>query len=472
MDLTKIFRNSSSVIKLLAVFVFLSVFSNCGGDEGGDVIDDPIEDSSIKVSVDPAVTYQEMTGFGGALTWYCDRITNSSKKEEITDLMFEDLGLDIVRLKNWYYPSNYPTDKTTDQMEVSWFKQHFDATNELFDIAKQKNPDIKVLLSSWGPPSSLKDNGELNEGTLRKDNGVFMYDEFAIYMEDVLNALAFTPDYLSIQNEPSYTNPGWETCEWRATETLDFPGYATAFDKVHDLIKNRTTPPMLIGPESANLGNASNFAGNTFKVFADALKDKDYLGMYAYHPYNLNESSSLSDMESSLHNLDNYRNKPNIMTEYSSMSWLKTAQFINRTLNIANASGYIYWELMWAEDSEHAMIKVNSAGNYELTPYYYLIKQYSKHISEGYLRVDLSTGSATIDAVAFIDPSGDKLVAILINPSSTTLEIKFDVAGHTPSGVMGWQSTESNNYKEMADLAPDKEISLVSGSVTTIVLDI
>ena len=135
-----------------------------------------------------------------------------------------------------YYAVNYPNDKTTDEMEVSWFKQHFDVTNELYDIAKAKSPNTKVLLSSWGPPSVLKDNGELYEGTLKKDNGVFLYDEFATYMEDVLDAVTFTPDYYSIQNEPSYTNPNWETCEWRATETLDFPGYATAFDNVHELI--------------------------------------------------------------------------------------------------------------------------------------------------------------------------------------------------------------------------------------------
>ena len=42
-----------------------------------------------------------MIGFGGAVTWYSDRITSSSKKDEITDLIFMDLimpGMDGVQL--------------------------------------------------------------------------------------------------------------------------------------------------------------------------------------------------------------------------------------------------------------------------------------------------------------------------------------------------------------------------------------
>lgn len=357
-------------------------------------------------------------------------------------------------------------------MEISWFKQHFDATDELFDIAQAKSTNIKVLFSSWGPPSVLKSNGKLQEGTLKKDvNSNFMYDEFATYFEDVLDHISFTPDYLSIQNEPSYTNPGWETCEWRPTDTGAFPGYDIAFDKVYDKIKGRTNPPVLIGPESANLGNSS-FGGNTFTSFASRLKDKDYLGMYAYHPYNLNESSSTIDMESSLHNLDLYQNKPNMMSEYSSMSWFKTAQLIQKTLSIANASAYIYWELMWAEDSEHAMIKVNSAGNYELTPFYYLIKQYSKHIIEGFQRVDLTSEIPALEGTAFISPSGDRIVCIVLNPASFSLDAKFNVANYTPLSISAWQSTENEHYVKLSGLNVDSEVSLPSKSVTTIVMDI
>ncbi len=461
----------SKLLKSILPLLSLLILFSCGnGDEDPDD-DNPPVDSSPVITIDPATTYQELTGFGGALTWYSDRITSSSKKDEITDLIFYDLELDIIRLKNWYYPTNYPVDKSPDEMEVSWFKQHFDATNELFDIAKTKNPKVKVLFSSWGPPSVLKSNAALNEGTLKKENGNFMYEEYATYWEDVLNNISFMPDFLSIQNEPSYTNPGWETCEWRPSETTDFPGYDTAFDLVYEKIKNLDTPPVMIGPESANLGN-SPFGGNTFTSFASKLFDKDHCGMYAYHPYNLNESSSVIDMESSLLSLANYQNKPNMMTEYSGLSWYKTAQFIQRTLSIANTSAYIYWELMWAEDSDKAMIQVNSAGDYELTPYYYLIKQYSKHLYEGFQRVDFASEITALEGTSFINPSGDRVVCIVLNSASFSLDVKFDVANHAPLSISAWQSTESEHYVELSGLEVNGDVSLPSKSVTTIVIDI
>ena len=234
---------------------------SCSDDEpdpnGGNPTPDPDPtDNSIKITVDPSTTYQEMVGFGGALTWYCDRVTSSAKKNEILDKMVNDLGADIIRLKNWYYPANYPTNKTPDQMEVSWFKQSFDATNELYDLIKTRNSNTQVLLSSWGPPSVLKDNNNLNEGTLKKEGGKFVYDQFATYWEDILDHISFTPDYLSMQNEPNYTNPGWETCMWSSSETATLPGYANAIDTLYQRIKDRTDLPVIIGPESANLSSA------------------------------------------------------------------------------------------------------------------------------------------------------------------------------------------------------------------------
>jgi len=471
MDLLKKINNQNFLITALIISLFIITLACGNGEENPDDGNNPPEDPTPKIIVDPSVTYQEMIGFGGAMTWYSDRITSSSKKDEITDLIFMDLDLDIIRLKNWYYPLNYPVDKSPDQMEVSWFKQHFDATNELFDIAKQKKPNIKVLFSSWGPPSALKSNDALNEGTLKKDNGEFMYEEYATYWEDVLNNITFSPDFLSIQNEPSYTNPGWETCEWRPSDTGAFPGYDLAFDMVYDKIKDLDNPPVMVGPESANLGNSS-FGGNTFTSFASRLRDKDHCGWYAYHPYNLNESSSTIDMEASLYNLNNYQNKPNMMSEYSGMSWFKTAQFINQTLTIANTSAYIYWELMWAEDSDKAMIQVNSAGNYELTPYYFLIKQYSKHIYEGFLRVDFTSEISALEGSSFINPSGDRIVCVILNKATSSLDVKFDVTGHSLLSISVWQSTESEHYLEIPGLNSNSEVSLPAKSVTTVELDI
>src|SRR5690606_9966025 len=123
-----------------------------------------------------------------------------SHKEEIYQLIFNDLGMDILRLKNWYYPAGYPEVKSPEKMLSRGDKAMFDASNFFYKKAKEFNPDIKVLLSSWGPPTSLKSNDHLREGTLKKNAGGFMYDEFADYWVDILDHIPFQPDYISIQN--------------------------------------------------------------------------------------------------------------------------------------------------------------------------------------------------------------------------------------------------------------------------------
>jgi hypothetical protein len=90
-----------SVIRTVGFFsILLSVMISfsCGGDDGDkDPEPVPSDPKTVTITVNPASVKQEMIGFGGALTWYSNWMTSSSKKNEIADLLFTDLGADIVR---------------------------------------------------------------------------------------------------------------------------------------------------------------------------------------------------------------------------------------------------------------------------------------------------------------------------------------------------------------------------------------
>ena len=66
----------------VAIFLLngLSVLSSCGGDDEEPVT--PPEPEPEKITVNLSATHQEMIGFGGALTWYSDRVISSSKKKK------------------------------------------------------------------------------------------------------------------------------------------------------------------------------------------------------------------------------------------------------------------------------------------------------------------------------------------------------------------------------------------------------
>ena len=438
----------------------------CGDDEVTDT-PAPVTKYTSKITVKPATTYQEMIGFGGALTWYSDRVVSSSKKKEIYQLMFQDLGMDILRLKNWYYPLNYPENKSPETMLTTGDKTMFNATNTFYQKAKQYNPNIKVLLSSWGPPPALKSNNHLREGTLKKDANGYMYDEFATYWSDILDHIAFDPDYISIQNEPGYTNPGWTTASWSPTETTTLAGYSEAFDAVYHKIKDRPNLPIMIGPESENIP--------AFLSFAQVLKNKAHAPIYAYHPYNFNSGTQISQTTSLLNEIrTRFGDKPNIMTEYSTMSWFKTARFIHQNLKQANTSGYIYWELVWgdANTKDQAMIYVDGSGNYTVNPFYYVVKHFSKFIDEGHRRVEVSSTTSALEVTGYMHPNQNQLTLVIINPESRSIEYQLEVENKTVKRVKGYQTVEGDFFKDLGSLAADKAIKVPASSITTLVLDL
>jgi glucuronoarabinoxylan endo-1,4-beta-xylanase len=428
--------------------------------------------ATYTVTIDPSRTYQKMVGFGGALTWYSDRVISSPNKAAICHYLFEDLGADIFRFKNWYYPADYPANKSAETMVTDGMKTSFTTTNQLYALAKQSNPGVRILLSSWGPPASLKSNGKLSNGTLAKDANGFVYSAFADYWNDILDHITFSPDYISIQNEPSWGTDSWETCVWRPSETSDYPGYENAFDSVYKRISMRTNHPEMIGPEAENIG-ASSFGGNTFGSFSDVLKDKPYLSMYCYHTYNFSASTPISETESLLSMIAaDYGDKPNIMTEYSGMPWLKTARFIIRNINLANSSGYIYWDMVWGEDDNNAMIKINYAGDYTITPFYYMMKHFAKNVNEGDYRIDAGSSSTYLDYSAFINSAGDKITLVVVNSSTDDLKIDFKVTGKTVSAISGVQTAEGAVYSDLGAISLADPVKLKASSISTFVITI
>ena len=460
---------SNLLSRSLWYFLFLALTASCGSDDKKDPTPTPPEPEALKITIDPAVTYQEMVGFGGALTWYSERILSSSKKNEIANQIFSDLGADIIRFKNCYYPDNYPTVTSTTSMSDDNSKVLWDATNQLHQMAKAQNPNVKILLSSWGPPAALKSNNSTREGTLKKEAGNFMYDAYATYWENLLNNLPFDPEYISIQNEPSYTNPGWTTCEWSSTETSSLPGYNIAFDKVYEKIQARPDRPIMLGPESPNTTSYSNFAA--------AMKDKAHVGMFGYHPYDINSSTSDSQIKSSLQSIANYNTKPNIMTEYSdNLTWFNTAMFIHNTLIYANSSGYIYWKLAWAQPAsgtvDAAMVSISNSGSYVVTPFYHVMKHYAKYIDAGYKRIEASSTKQNLNITAFINSTKNQLTLVIINSGTSAEDVEFSVSGKTIGTITIDQSKEGDFFKRLEQATADDIISIPAKTISTVVITI
>jgi hypothetical protein len=430
--------------------------------------------SPVTSTLTASTTYQQMVGFGGALTWYADRIISSPNKTAICDLMFTDSGLDILRLKNWYYPLNYPTNKTTATMDPAGNKLNFDVANQIHTLAKARNSNIDVLLCSWSPPKALKSNNDLPLGTLKQTAGQFMYKELAQYWVDILDNISFTPEYISMQNEPGFVTSGWETCEWRPTETGGFPGYDRALDSLWLHIKNRPNVPKVLGPEPENLGTAVwNSAVNTFRDMSTPIKTKPYLYGYAYHLYNYGGGAgSISPTNLNMIR-DEFGNHPNFMTEFSSTNynWIDVARMVHANVTEANTSAYIYWELGWDAASTSAMIGLDAAGGYTVKDNYYSIKHFAKYIDKGYTRIAATGSNATLNISAFRNPAGNQITVVVINNHVSTQPLTIALSGATMLSAVAYQSVAGNYWQNLGTVNLSTVQNLPSKSLTTYVIN-
>ncbi len=443
------------------------------------VDDGTVPDLKTTLELDLGPPHQRMVGLGAALPRYSERPLDSPDADALAVLLFDDLGMDIVRFQNWYFPPDYPQATAPTGMPE---QSAFEATQVFHDMAKAGDRDIDVLVSSWGPPAALKSNHHTREGHLAADEDGFRYDEYVQYWVDSLDHLGFAPDYLSMQNEPGYTNPGWTTSLWRPTETDDLPGYAEALDLLWAAIKDRPEKPLLIGPEAENIGQAGwDQTLNTFRAFTRPLVEKDYVAAYAYHLYNVYDRSQIDRTVDELQMIRReFGHKPNFMTEYSQdfLDWLDYARVIHHTLVEANTSAYIHWKGVWtpagaAAEHEDAMISITSAGAYEVHPVYYTIKHFARFIDRGYHRVGLAGIDPLLRATAFVSPGGSRLVFVVANTHATASRpIDWDLDSATVAGAMAYETTDSAQWSDLGSLDMAAEHTLPARSLTTFVVDL
>src|SRR5215471_1064369 len=196
---------------------------SCGGPGGGDrrepttIPPPPPPDGTAAVTITAASRHQTLVGFGAAIAYYAGYLTGRNiPDDDIYKVLFGDLGLDIVRVGNWYQ-----NQRSTGTTAATAFGDTAIAGVIQGATAALGHAPI-VLMSSWSPPSYLKSNAATKgtQGTLSSLNGAFDYAGFADWWIRSLTAYAaqgVTPDYVSIQNEPDYFNAGWETCLFSPT---------------------------------------------------------------------------------------------------------------------------------------------------------------------------------------------------------------------------------------------------------------
>lgn len=379
-----------------------------------------------RITINPAVTYQKITGFGGMINASWTGNTQLSV-QDIEKLYAPDgLGLNIGRLM--LYPGS-----------SSWSRE--------VAVAKRAQELGAILFASpWTPPTNLKSvntNSNANGEYLLPEN----YGAFAAHMKsyvDYYKSQGVNIYAVSVQNEPDY-KVSYDGCSYTPQQMLSFVK-----------AQGKAVGTKLMAGETVQLN----------KSYTDALLNDpvavDNFDIVATHLYGFNFRTTVADYP-----LARQHNKEVWVTEHlfnetaNGYDWLwlpslKTtlAEEIHDCMT-NNFNAYVYWYLkryygLIGESPDPA----NPAGYYinangEITKRGYIISHYAKYAT-GRTRIDvaLSGNISTADFLVTAYAGTSDITAVLINRSDKARIIDFAI----PSNITSVTAVETTSGKNMSAL--------------------
>jgi glucosylceramidase len=377
------------------------------------------------VYLDSSKTFQEWEGFGGAFTESAATVLSQmslDNQQAMMEAYFhpdKGIGYNFCRthinscdfsLGNWACCE-------TEDPELKDFNLERDK-QRIIPMIKQAqelaNQTITLFSSPWSPPAWMKTNGEMNNGGKLKDE---YRDTWALYYCKYIQAMqqeGITISAVTVQNEPAATQI-WDSCIYSAHEERDF-----VRDYLGPALQQQGLEHINIVCWDHNRAEAYHRA----QVMFDDPKASQYvygIGIHWYMGDNYDNLKLINDV---------YPDKKIWFTEGCQEcgphigDWKVGERYGHAIINDINhnTSMWCDWNLFLDETGgpNHvqnlcsAPILGDTANNEMIiNPSYYYIGHFSKFIQRGAHRVAVATTSDDLEATAFINPNGEKVVVIM-----------------------------------------------------------
>lgn len=396
------------------------------------------------IEVDPATRYQEMAGFGAAITdASAYLIQNRLDAPRRTALMKElfgreagGVGLSFTRLtigasdfsSEHYSFDDMPAGQTDPDLAHFSIEPNRAAVLPTVKAALAINPQLRVMASPWSAPGWMKTSDSLIQGSLKPEAfapfAQYLSRYVAAYRDEGVRIFALT-----LQNEPHF-EPG------------DYPGMRVdpakraAFIKGHlGPVLEKQNPGTLIFDWDHNWDQPESPRA----VLADPDAAR-YVSGVAWHCY-------AGDVKVQAEVHDAYPGKDAWFTECSGGEWApdfaKNLQYFTRTLVIGSTRGWARGVLLWnlALDERHGphkggcgdcrgVVTIDSqTGAVSRNAEYYALAHASRFVLPGARRI-ASTAAGGLDTVAFRNPDG--AIALLVaNPAAGSRAFSVRSAGRS-----------------------------------------
>ena len=380
------------------------------------------------IVVDEGRSYQEIVGFGAALTdasaWLIEHKLAPPQREALLQDLFgrePGIGLSFVRIDmgaSDFALRQYSYDDTPPITNFSIDADRAE-TLPILQRALAINPQLAIMASPWSAPGWMKTSGSMIKGSLRPD----AYRPYAEYFRRFVDAYAAAgvPIYaISVQNEPHY-------------EPDDYPGMRLS-PAQRALFVRQYLGPLLAGrTRILEWDHNWDAPDSPLAVLGDSAARR-YVSGVAWHCYNGEVSA-----QSVVHEV--YPDKDAYITECSGGEWApKFADnlvWMVRTLIVGGTRNWARGVLLWnlALDEQHGphtggcgncrgVVTIRADGTVQRNEEYYALAHASRFVRPGARRIASTASAAGVESVAFRNGDDSK---ILIAVNTNVREAPFVV---------------------------------------------
>lgn len=184
------------------------------------------------IVLDPGVTFQEVLGFGAALTdaacYLLDKLEPEARRRLFRQLFDPaELGLSVCRIaigSSDYATKMYSYDEGEPDPELRRFSidQDREYTVPMLKLARSVNPDLFLFASPWSPPGWMKANGSMLGGSMQKRHFA-AYARYFVKFLEAYEAAGVPINAVSVQNEVDTDQDGrMPACLWGQEYEMEF----------------------------------------------------------------------------------------------------------------------------------------------------------------------------------------------------------------------------------------------------------
>jgi glucosylceramidase len=393
----------------------------------------------VQIQVDEDTRYQQMDGFGAAVTdsaaWVISHTLSIEQRDLLMNKLFspeDGIGINYVRLPMGASDFVTSTHYTYDDMppgqsdpDLAFFSIAHDRAYILPILRQAKgiNPQLRFMSSPWSASAWMKSSETLYGGSLKTDYYPAYADYFVRFVQQYQDD-GISIDAVTVQNEPHHADDSYPTMwmEW--------------FDQA-DFIKDYLAPAF----DEGGIANTKilvwdhNWDEPDYPL--DILNDaeaKAYVAGSAWHCY-----AGTPDAQTLVH--EAHPDKDIYFTECTGGEW--DTDFASvfvwnfRNLFIGAIRHWAKTVLLWnlALDENHGphiggcdncrgVATIYQDGMVEYNVEYYIIGHLSKFVVPGAYRIASTMHDRQIETVAFQNPDGSKVLVVL---NSSSDPVGFDV---------------------------------------------